>query len=405
MGAAWYARGMTLDFSAESWPPLRCPACGATATLDTAAYRCPRAGCGTPWSFRFPSPAFPADAIARRPPTMWRYAEALPAFPDPVVLGEPVTPLVPLAPPRALAGARLTLLAKPEGLLPTGSYKDRGSAVLVSLLAALGVRKAALDSSGNAAASLATYAVRAGLTLTVFCPASASPAKLLQVRLAGQPLRRIEGPRPRATEALLAHVETTGERYASHLWHPFFVEGLKTMAFEIAEALGWRAPGAVVAPCGAGSIILGLNRGFVELRDAGVIDRLPRMLAVQAEAVAPVAAAWHAGHRSGPVAPFVDPKPSIAEGILLLAPVRGADLLAALSESDGTVVTVTEDEIVDGVRALGAQGFAVEPTSAVVWPGVVKLRQAGAVRDGETVVAILSGHGLKAAATLGRLLA
>jgi threonine synthase len=335
---------------------------------------------------------------------MWRYAEALPVLPDPVTLGESVTPLVPLAPPRALAGAGLTLLAKPEGGLPTGSYKDRGSATLVSLLAATGVRKAVEDSSGNAAASLAAYAARAGLTLTVFCPASASPAKLLQVRLAGQPLRRIEGPRRRATEALLAHIEATGERYASHLWHPFFVEGLKTMAFEIAEGLGWRAPDAVVAPCGAGSILLGLHRGFVELRDAGVIGRLPRLLAVQAEAAAPLAAAWRAGRRSGDVPPVADPKPSLAEGILLPAPVRSAELLGALTESDGMVVAVTEEEIAAGVRALGVQGFAVEPTSAVVWPGLGRLRQAGCVRDGDTVVAVLSAHGVKAAATLDRLL-
>ena len=335
---------------------------------------------------------------------MWRYVEALPVLPEPVTLGEAVTPLVPLAPPRPLAGLGLTLLAKPEGGLPTGSYKDRGSAILVSLLAALGVRRAVLDSSGNAAASMAAYAARAGITLTVFCPAHAQAAKLLQVRLAGQPLRRVEGQRARATAALLAHLETSGERYASHLWHPFFIEGLKTMAFEIAEALGWRAPDAVVAPCGAGSILLGLHRGFVELRDAGVIDRLPRLLAVQAEAVAPLASAWEAGRRSGDVPPVAEPKPSLAEGILLPAPVRGAELLAALAESEGAAVAVSEEQIADGVRALGAQGFAVEPTSAVVWHGLVRLDQAGALREGDTVVAVLSGHGLKAASAIGRLL-
>lgn len=394
---------MGLEFSPEAWPPLRCPDCGASATIDAAAYRCPKPGCGAPWTFRFPSPAFPVDAIARRPATMWRYAEALPAFHEPVTLGEGMTPLVPLVPPRVLAGAALTLLAKVEGGLPTGSYKDRGSSVLVSLLAALGVRRGVEDSSGNAAASLATYAARAGLSLTVFCPAAASPGKLLQVRLAGQRLRRIEGPRGRATEALHAHLESTGERYASHLWHPFFVEGVKTLAFEIAEGLGWRAPDAVIAPCGAGSIILGLHRGFVELKEAGVTDRIPRLLAVQAEAVAPVAAAWRAGRRSGRVPPAAEPRPSVAEGILLLAPVRGAELLAALTESDGAVVTVTEEEIAEGVKALGAQGLAVEPTSAVVWPGLVRFRQAGAMRDGDTVVAVLSAHGLKAAAALDRI--
>ncbi len=382
------------------WPPLRCSDCGATAPLETEAYRC---GCGGPWDWRHPAPAFPREAIAARPPMLWRYAEALPPFRRPVTLGEPVTPLIPLTPPPALAGAGLRLLAKVEGLQPTGSYKDRGSALLVSLLAALGVREAAEDSSGNAAASLAAYAARARIALTVFCPASASPAKLLQVRLAGQALRPVEGPRARATDALLAHLAATGACYASHLWHPFFVEGIKTLAFEIAEALGWAAPDAVIAPVGAGSILLGLHRGFAELRAAGAIDRLPRLCAVQAEAAAPLAAAWRAGQRAGPVAPVAAPRPSLAEGILLPAPVRGPALLAALADSGGSVATVSEAEIVEGVRALGAQGLAVEPTSAVVWPGLLRLREAGAVADGETVVLVVSGHGLKAAAVLAQL--
>lgn len=383
------------------WPPLRCAACSAVAPLGTDAYRCGR--CGGPWDWRHPAPAFPRAAIAARPPTLWRYAEALPPFSRPVTLGEPLTPLIPVDPPPALASTGLRLLAKHEGLQPTGSYKDRGSALLVSLLAAQEVHEAVEDSSGNAAASLAAYAARARIALTVFCPASASPAKLLQVRLAGQTLRPVEGPRARATDALLAHLAATGARYASHLWHPFFIEGIKTLAFEIAEGLDWAAPDVVVTPVGAGSILLGLYRGFAELRAAGVIDRLPRLCAVQAEAVAPLATAWRAGQRAGAVAPAAALRPSLAEGILLPAPVRGPELLAALADSGGTVVAVGEAEIVEGLRALGAQGLAVEPTSAVVWPGLLHLCEAGAVADGETVVLILSGHGLKATAVLDQL--
>jgi threonine synthase len=376
----------------DDWPPLRCSVCATEALLDTPAHRCPK--CGAPWIWELPSPAFPRAEIQARPPNLWRYAEALPHFARPVSLGEPITPLVEIEPPRGASGIRL--LAKVEGLQATGSYKDRGSAILMSLLAALGVRRAVEDSSGNAAASLATYAARAGMALTVFCPASASRAKLLQVRLAGQLLRAVDGPRPRTTEALLAHVAATGERYASHLWHPFFIEGLKTMAFEIVEQLGWRSPNAVVAPCGAGSILLGLHRGFRELRSAGAIDSIPRLLAVQAEAVAPVAAAWRAGQRGGDVAPFANPRASAAEGILLPAPVRGAELLAALNESGGSVVTVSEEEIAEGLRALGARGLAVEPTSAVVWSGLAHFREREILRSGDLVVAVLSAHGLKA---------
>src|SRR5215211_6654022 len=114
---------------ADDWPPLRCTACATEAPLDTPAYRCPN--CGAPWTWDLPSPAFPRAAIEARPPTLWRYAEALPRFARVVSLGEPVTPLVELDPPDGAAGVRL--LAKVEGLQPTGSYKDRGSALLVSL--------------------------------------------------------------------------------------------------------------------------------------------------------------------------------------------------------------------------------------------------------------------------------
>jgi threonine synthase len=236
---------------------LCCSACGRAYAVTEPVWRCEcRGALDVEWPG--PPPLSP-DALAGRPPDMWRYADGLPPLARRVSLGEPATPLV------ALEHRGRPVWLKCDYLLATGSYKDRGSAVLMSHLAGVGVARAVEDSSGNAGASLAAYAARAGIDLTVFCPASASPGKLAQIRLYGARLRLVEGPRARTTEALERHVAETGDFYASHLWHPYFVEGLKTLAYEIAEQEGWRAPDAVVCPVGAGSILLGLFHGFADL--------------------------------------------------------------------------------------------------------------------------------------------
>jgi threonine synthase len=367
---------------------MTCARCGRTYGAREPVWRC---ACGGPLALE---PGAPLDAarLGGRPATMWRYREALAVGGEPVSLGEPMTPLIDIE----HAGRRVEL--KCDYLLPSGSYKDRGAALLMTQLRALGIRRAVEDSSGNAAASLAAYAARAGIRLTVFCPASASPGKLAQVRLHGAELRLIEGPRPRATEALVAHVTASGEFYASHLWHPFFLDGIKTLAFEIAEQRGWRAPDAVLSPVGAGSILLGLWSGFRELRRAGLIERVPRLFAVQAERVCPVYLAHARGARD---VEAVASGPTLAEGIALPRPVRDREVLEAVRETGGGVARVSEDEIRQALVALGRQGVGVEPTSAVVLPALDRLRRAGSIGDEEAVVLVLSGCALKAGAVLG----
>ncbi|MBI2504519.1 MAG: threonine synthase [Candidatus Latescibacteria bacterium] len=370
-----------------------CPACHARYAWGYLSHQCQ--ACGGPLDFALERVAFPLQAIRARVPEFWRYAEALPVFEQPVTLGESLTPLAPCS-----IGTTQVLL-KCEYSLPTGSYKDRGSALLISYLHALGVQEAVEDSSGNAGASLAAYAARAGLRLKVFCPASASPGKLLQIRLYGAELVPVEGPRPKATEALLEYVARTRAVYASHLWHPLFIEGVKTLAFEIAEQLGWSLPGAVLCPVGAGSILLGLHKGFGELCQVGVLPRLPRLVAVQARHVSPLYQAFVRGDQE--VARALDPQPTLAEGIALPVPVRGRALLKAIRESGGAVVAVSEEEIAAGVKQFGQAGFCVEPTSAVVWAGVERLAQQGQLPARGPVVAVLSGHGLKAAQAMSQL--
>ena len=196
----------------------------------------------------------------------------------------------------------------------------------------------------------------------------------------------------------MAHVEETGAEYASHLWHPLFLEGVKTMAFEICEQLGWEAPDVALCPVGAGSILLGLHMGFVALRAAGIVDRLPRLAAVQAANNAALQQAFAAGEDR--VRPVAAPTPTVAEGIALPAPVRDRELLAALRETEGTVVAVEEEAIWAGLGALGRCGLFVEPTAAVIWNGFEQLQQQGFIKSGDRTVAVLSGHGLKSAQLL-----
>jgi len=365
---------------------LHCPSC--RIEVDDSAYRCPT--CKGPVECT-PSqtPTFPRQAIAGRPADMWRYSEALPSLPSRVSLGEPMTPLVPFE------QDGYQTLAKCEYLMPTGSYKDRGAALLASYLDSSEIDTVVEDSSGNAGAALAAYAARAGFQLKVFCPASASAGKLAQIRLYGAELVPIEGPRPNATEALLDYVAEHRIPYASHLWHPLFIEGIKTLAFELAEQGGWLAPDAILCPVGAGSILLGLYRGFSDLVVAGAVAKMPRLVAVQAAHISPLYHAFHAG--ASTVAPVRDPKSTLAEGIALPKPVRDLELLKALHQSKGDVIAVSETAIETGIRELGHRGFCVEPTSAVIWEGLRQYRQRTDLDPAQShIVVVLSGHGLKA---------
>ncbi len=371
---------------------LQCAGCGFDCGPESTSYCCPK--CHGKLIYRGIKPSFPQPSIRQRNPDMWRYAEALPDFDHRVSLGEGFTALVPLT----IDG--IETLAKCEFSLPSGSYKDRGSATLISYLRSIGAGEAVEDSSGNAGASLAAYAARAGVPLKIFCPADAPSGKLLQIRLAGAELVKVPGPRPRATAALLEYIAQSSAVYASHLWHPMFVEGIKTLAFELAEQLSWRALAAVVFPVGAGSILLGLYRGFKELMEAHMIPALPVLVAVQAEKNCALHNAFV--NNAEEITETPPSQPSLADGLAASPGVHGPELLQAVRESQGTVVTVSEAEIAEGVIALGRLGFCVEPTTAVVWHGARHARERLA-GDG-AVVAILSGNGLKAAQTIDGIL-
>lgn len=321
--------------------------------------------------------------------SLWRFRAALPfGIDEPITMGEGCTPLL----RRSLYGA--DALLKCEWLMPTGSFKDRGASVMLSLLRAQGVREVLEDSSGNGGAAVAAYAAAGGMRAKVMAPASTSPAKLVQMRAHGATVELFPGTRQETADAAVRRAADVF--YASHNWHPFFLQGTKTLAYELWEELG-AAPDHVIVPCGAGSNVLGCFIGFSELFRAGQITRLPKLWAAQPEHCGPIAAAA-LGAEAG------EPRPTIAEGTAIAAPIRLPEVLEALQTSGGGGVLLTEDEIAQGMLDLARIGLYVEPTAAQAASAFAKLLACEAVAEGETAVLVLTGSGLKATARIAELI-
>lgn len=360
----------------------RCSVCRAAVDLGPSVYRC--GACGGPADLDEQLLAGMPDPLAQG---VWRYKAWLPVE-TPVSLGEPTTPLVPLE------WGDIELSVKLEGALPTGSFKDRGAAVMVAGLAEAGAAGGVVDSSGNAGASIAAYCARAGLACEVMAPAHASPGKLTQIAGYGARLTAVEGPRQASTDAALARAaEPGGPAYMSHMWHPLFLAGTETFSFELAEQLRFRMPDWLVLPSAAGTLFIGAHRGLRRLLGAGVIDRMPRLLCVQTEAATPVATAWARGETEPAV---VETRQGPAEGLLTARPPRGAQVLAAIRQSGGAAVAVPDAALWAGHARAAAQGVWCEPTSATALGAVDVAREQGLIESGQQVVAALTGHGLKA---------
>lgn len=339
------------------------------------------------------TPSLDIAAVADRTPSLWRYREALPLDETvvPVGLGESVTPLV-----RITLGG-IPVLVKQDHLFPTGSFKDRGAAVMISRLRHLGVGHVVEDSSGNAGCAVAAYCARAGIACDIYVPRSTSAAKLTQLEYYGARIHRVEG--SREDVARTARTAATRSTYASHVWDPFFLHGTKTFAYEVAEQLGWRGPDAVVVPVGNGTLLLGAFLGFSELHAAGVIDQMPQIVGVQASACAPLETGWR---RGADVLETVQSSPTLAEGIAVPRPARWRQILDAVRRSGGTILQVSEGAIRSALLDLGRCGFFIEPTAAVAAAGVQELLRRPGER--ECVVTVFTGSGLKAGHVLDEVL-
>jgi len=354
-----------------------CPECGHRP--GPLAWRCPQ--CGAPLEIES-LPPFDHTAIVPHEWSLWRYARMLPVSRQ-ASLGEGMTPLA-----HAHLGG-IDFRAKLEYLNPTGSYKDRGTATMISHMLAHGASEVVEDSSGNAGASVAAYSSAGGIRARIFVPADALPGKKALIAAFGGALVEVDGPQRNRAAACVEAAKTTP--YASHSWSPYFILGQMTAAWEIWEQLGGRAPDAVICPVGQGCLFLGLARGFRALDAAGLIERLPAMVAVQSSGCDPIVRAWESG-ADAPEA--VTPTYSVADGILINTPaVRGREILATIRATGGAALRVEPRAILAARDAMTARGFVIEPTSAAAVAALPALRERG--EAGAEWVVMLTGSGLK----------
>lgn len=363
---------------------VQCNECGNITRFNIEEWHC---ACGGAWE-PAEQPDFELRRIKQDDFSIWRYGEMLGIDVESPMekMGVGWTPLVPVS----LFERKVHL--KLEFLSPSGSFKDRGVNAMVNQLVHMGVKTVVEDSSGNAGASLAAHAARFGLNAQIYVPSYASPAKRYQIAVYGADVVAVPGPRQAAEEAAQAVVGPT-KAYASHAYHPAYLAGQVTAAWEIWEQLGRCSPDWILCPVAQGGQFLGYWFGFKRLLNAGLIDRLPRMVAVQPAQIAPIYQAWSQGLDHIPA--VTDAGPTVAEGAAIPQPIRAKRLLQVLRETGGIVVPVEEEAIISGQKTLAHLGFFVEPTSALVVGGFQQLVEK--ILPEHTVIMPLTGSGLKGA--------
>ena len=354
---------------------------GETFSFDSLIWRSPS---GNPLMLA-PLPGIHRGDIDATTRSIWRYRAAFPVKVEkPITLGEGCTPLV------VGSYSDTKCYFKLEWFAPTGSFKDRGTSVMLSILREQGVSSVLEDSSGNGGSSIAGYGAAGGMQVKVLVPDSTSSAKIAQVRAYGADVQLVPGPRE-ATEAA-AITLSSQIFYASHNWHPYFLQGTKSLGYELWEDFGFRVPRNIIIPTSAGSNLLGCHIAFRELISSGEIEQMPRLFASQPANCAPLHASYQAQADD-----YVDCEfnPTIAEGTAIKRPIRLPEMLHALRESNGGTVAISEQETVDASLALARQGLYVEPTSAHAAAAFADLIKSETISEADETVVILTGTGLK----------
>ena len=275
---------------------------------------------------------------------------------------------------------KLDLLLKMENLQPTGSFKDRGACTMINELHKLGIKRIAEDSAGNAGASVAAYAAAADMDCTIFVPEDISKKKIEQIESYGAKIRYVKGGRMETCTEIKKNLD--GAYYASHVYNPLFNEGMKAMAYEIYEQLGGSVPEYIFMPVGNGTMLLGLYYGFIE------IGRLPHLVAVQSRKCAPLYDAFYG-------LPERKREKTIAEDIRIERPFRLNEMIQALRNSQGDVIAVDDEDIINARELLGHRGVYAAAASAAALAGVQKAFRHGKP-DNYRVIIPLTGSGLKA---------
>ncbi|MDY6764650.1 MAG: pyridoxal-phosphate dependent enzyme, partial [Halobacteria archaeon] len=331
---------------------LECRSCGNIySTGKDEPWRCE---CGHPLDYSstpVPDHERPSFKDLETRKGLWAFDDFLPVEPR-VTLREGFTPLV--------EDEVWNATFKLEYVFPSGSFKDRGSTTTVSKALEIGAEKIVEDSSGNAGASIAQYAARAGIPAEIYVPEGVKKSKLDAIKSVGAKPVVVEGDRDQVTQKCTDEVESGDAWYASHAWNPVFFEGTKTFALELMAQRDWEAPEAVVLPVGHGTLLLGAYRGFRSLIEAGWMssEDIPRLLGAQAAGYAPVVEELNGGQES-------DDKAVSADGIHINKPVRGSQIVDAIHDTEGDATAVSETQLRGALDKLHGRGFYVEPTSGV----------------------------------------
>src|SRR5881296_1995483 len=335
------------------------------------------------------------DALRQRPPGMYRFRELTPldAGEVPVTLGEGGTPLLALPRLAAHLGMR-RLWAKDEGQNPTGSFKARGLSMAITRARTLGARGFVIPSAGNAGGAAAAYGARAGLPVAVIVPRGTPPAAIAEAQIAGAHVFTLEGSIATAGKVAAKVAPELGWFDLSTLKEPYRLEGKKTIGLELAEQLGWRMPDVLFYPTGGGTGLVGIPKGYEELRAMGwVSGALPRIVAVQAEGCAPVVKAFHDGAETTAV--WENPT-THAAGLRVPSPFAGRQMLKILRDTGGDAVAVSERAIQDAQRLLGRlEGVWTSPEGAALVAALGVLKERRDISADARVVLVLTGAGIK----------
>lgn len=340
-------------------------------------------------------PGFSKAAIDQHDNTMWRYHAMLPVFKKQhiISLGEGMTPVLQL---HALGKKYFfsNLFLKDESLNPTGSFKARGLSVAVSKAKEMGIRSCIVPTAGNAGGALSAYCAKAGIEATVIMPAHTPLIFQQECRLYGAKVILVEGLISDCGRLAKTMQQEQDIFDMSTLKEPYRLEGKKTLGYEIAEQYNWTLPDVIVYPTGGGTGLIGIWKAFKEMIAMGWIEnKLPKMIAVQAENCQPIVYSWKGLHAN---ASTYKGKASLANGLAVPNPFGEDLILETLVESGGSALTVTEAEMVSGIKEIAAlEGILVAPEGAAVWKGLLKLVDDGFIDRDEKILLLNTGSGYK----------
>ncbi len=377
---------------------LECAACGLRHEARRLQNLCTE--CGKPLLVRYDleraAQSLTKESLRERDASLWRYREVLPVKSDEnlVTLCEGWTPLLPARRLAQKLGLRGELLIKDESQNPTQSFKARGMTAAVSMAKELGAQKLAVPSAGNAAGALAAYAARAGMEAHIFMPRDTPRANIVECEQTGAHVTLMDGLITDCGAEVGRRKDAEGWFDVSTLKEPYRVEGKKTLGYELAEQLDWTLPDVVIYPTGGGTGLIGMWKAFDEMEAMGWIGpQRPRMVTVQSSGCAPIVRAFEEGKR------FADEFPdaaTVASGLRVPRAIGDFLILDALRASGGTAIAVSDEELLEAVREIGAsEGLFVAPEGAACLPALRKLLEAGEVGTDERIVLFNTGAGVK----------